>query len=85
MSSGANCWNKILVGIDIDINCRKLMLPILKNAGVYTLMFSNLKSELEEKLNLQQNDDDLILIGCKHVSFQIINTDKTKSKESKIY
>lgn len=86
MSSGMQTAGiKILAGIDIDNNCRETYVANIKNAEfIHADVFQLEESKLEEKLNLQKNDDDLILIGCSPCQFwSIINTDKTKSKESK--
>jgi len=76
---------EILAGIDFDQNCRATYEANIKGAEfIHADVFDLLESELENKLSLKKNDDELILIGCSPCQFwSIINTDKTKSKKSK--
>lgn len=76
---------KILAGIDVDITCKETYKANIKGAEfIHADVFKYAETDLEKKLNLQKNDDDLILIGCSPCQFwSIINTDKNKSKESK--
>ncbi len=76
---------KILAGIDFDINCKATYEANIKNAEfIHVDVFDLKEKELEEKLALNKNDDQLILIGCSPCQFwSIINTDKTKSTKSK--
>ncbi|ANO48460.1 DNA-cytosine methyltransferase [Flavobacterium columnare] len=86
MSSGmANAGIKILAGIDYDISCKETYEANIKGAEfIHANVFHYQVEELENKLNLQKNDDDLILIGCSPCQYwSIINTDKKKSAETK--
>lgn len=76
---------KVLCGIDNDANCKETYEANIKGAEfILADVFSLKEKELEEKLSLKKNDDELILIGCSPCQFwSIINTDKKKSKESK--
>ena len=76
---------KVLGGIDIDPDCEKTYTsnnPGSKfiQADIKGLAFST----LEEELGIARDDDDLIFIGCSPCQFWTrINTDKTKSKETR--
>ena len=76
---------QILAGIDFDISCKTTYESNISGAEFIHADVSNLKEqELEEKLSLKKNDDELILIGCSPCQFwSIINTNKTKSAKSK--
>lgn len=76
---------KILAGIDIDSDCELTYKANINNAEFIHADVFDLKEEyLEQKLNLNRNDDNLILIGCSPCQFwSIINTDKSKSEKSK--
>lgn len=76
---------KILAGIDFDVNCKATYEANIKGAEfIHADVFELKEQELEKKLSLKKDDDDLILIGCSPCQFwSIINTDKTKSKKSK--
>lgn len=76
---------KILAGIDYDISCKETYKANIKDAEfIHANVFNYREEELENKLNIQKNDDDLILIGCSPCQYwSIINTDKKKSSESK--
>jgi len=76
---------QILAGIDFDKNCEETYKANIIGAEFIQADVSELKvSDLEEKLSLQKNDDDLVLIGCSPCQFwSIIHTDKTKSAKSK--
>lgn len=76
---------KILAGIDNDLNCKETYEANIKGAKFINADVFELKEkDLEKKLNLKTNDDNLLLIGCSPCQFwSIINTDKKKSKESK--
>lgn len=75
----------IIAGIDFDKNCEETYKANIKNADFILADVFNLKeSELEKKISLKKNDDNLILIGCSPCQFwSIINTDREKSKKSK--
>lgn len=75
---------KVLAGIDNDTNCEQTYKANIKDAKFINADVFELKEEdLETKLNLEQNDDNLLMIGCSPCQFwSIINTDKEKSKKS---
>lgn len=86
MSSGMlNSGIKVLAGIDVDNTCKETYEANIKGAKFINADVFKLKeTELEQRLNLKKNDDDLVLIGCSPCQFwSIINTDKNKSRESK--
>ncbi|MDG2431088.1 DNA cytosine methyltransferase [Flavobacterium sp.] len=74
----------VLAGIDYEPNCKKTYEDNITGAQfIQADVFELEEQELEDKLNLTKNDDDLILIGCSPCQFwSIINTDKTKSTKS---
>ncbi len=76
---------KVLAGIDNDKNCEETYKENIKGAKfIHANVFELKEQDLESKLNLKPNDDNLLLIGCSPCQFwSIINTDKEKSKESK--
>lgn len=76
---------EILAGIDFDESCRATYEANIKNAEfIHADVFDLKEYELEKKLQLNRNDDNLILIGCSPCQFwSIINTYKTKSAKSK--
>nr|WP_320020532.1 DNA cytosine methyltransferase [uncultured Draconibacterium sp.] len=75
---------KVLAGIDYDSNCEETYKANIKGAKFIKADVFNLKEQvLQETLKLQQDDDNLLLIGCSPCQFwSIINTDKEKSKKS---
>lgn len=76
---------QILAGIDYDNTCRETYETNITGAEfIHADVFDYKEIQLEKKLNLKKNDDDLILIGCSPCQFwSIINTDKLKSTKSK--
>lgn len=76
---------KVLAGIDYEENCRATYEANIEGAEfIKADVFKLTEKELETKLDLQKNDDNLLLIGCSPCQFwSIINTDKSKSKKSK--
>lgn len=76
---------EILAGIDFDENCKMTYEANINGAKfIHADVFDLKEKELEEKLFLRKNDDELVLIGCSPCQFwSIINTDKTKSAKSK--
>ncbi len=76
---------KVLAGIDYEENCRATYKANVKGAEfIKADVFKLKEKKLQETLDLKQNDDDLLLIGCSPCQFwSIINTDKKKSRESK--
>lgn len=76
---------QVLAGIDYEENCRETYeANIGKGKFIKADVFKLEEKELEQKLDLKRNDDDLLLIGCSPCQFwSIINTDKNKSQKSK--
>lgn len=76
---------KILAGIDYEPACKETYEANIKDAEfILADVFNLTAKDLQNKLNLKRNDDDLILIGCSPCQFwSIINTDKNKSEKSK--
>src|SRR5690606_6191625 len=76
---------QILAGIDMDESCKETYESNIKGAEFIPADVFDLKEqELENKLSLKKNDDELVLIGCSPCQFwSIIYTDKKKSKKSK--
>src|SRR5690554_2106497 len=76
---------QIIAGIDFDEDCKKTYEANIKGAEfIHADVFNLKEEELEEKLSLKKNDDELVLIGCSPCQFwSIIKTDKKKSKKSK--
>lgn len=74
----------VLAGIDYEPNCKETYEDNITGAEfIQADVFELKEEELETRLNLERNDDDLILIGCSPCQFwSIINTDKTKSTKS---
>ncbi len=75
----------VLAGIDFDESCKETYESNIKGAEfIHADVFKLQVEDLEQKLSLKQNDDELVLIGCSPCQFwSIINTDKTKSSKSK--
>ncbi len=75
----------LLAGIDHEPLCKETYEANVKGAKFIKADVFKLKEDnLENELNLTKNDDNLILIGCSPCQFwSIINTDKSKSKQSK--
>lgn len=76
---------KVLAGIDYEENCRATYEANIKKAQfIKADVFELKEEELENKLRLKRDDDELLLIGCSPCQFwSIINTDKNKSQKSK--
>jgi DNA (cytosine-5)-methyltransferase 1 len=76
---------EVLAGIDYEPACKETYEANITGAEFIEANVFNLKeTDLEKRLNLQRNDNDLLLIGCSPCQFwSIINTDKKKSSESK--
>jgi DNA (cytosine-5)-methyltransferase 1 len=74
----------VLAGIDNEENCRDTYnVNIGQDKFIKADVFELKEEELETKLNLNKNDDDLILIGCSPCQFwSIINTKRDKSTKS---
>jgi len=75
----------VLAGIDYEERCKKTYEANVKGAKfIKADVFELKEEELESKLKLNRNDDELLLIGCSPCQFwSIINTDKKKSEKSK--
>lgn len=75
----------ILAGIDYDETCRETYEANIEGAEfIHANVFELQEAELQQRLNLQRNDDNLILIGCSPCQFwSIIPTKKEKSEVSK--
>ena len=75
----------VVAGIDNDISCKDTYEK--NNPGsefIFADVFKLKEKELEKKLKLKKNDNNLVLIGCSPCQFwSIIRTDRTKSKRSK--
>lgn len=76
---------QILAGIDFDKNCKETYEANIEGAEfVHADVFDLKETELENRLSLKRNDDELVLIGCSPCQFwSIINTNKAKSEKSK--
>ena len=76
---------KVLAGIDYEPSCEETYKANVKDAEfILANVFDLSEKELQKRLKLTKNDDDLILIGCSPCQFwSIINTDRNRSEESK--
>ncbi|MEL4308942.1 DNA cytosine methyltransferase [Joostella sp. CR20] len=76
---------QIVAGIDFDKNCKQTYeANIGKGKFIHEDVCKLKEEQIEEKLSLKKDDDNLILIGCSPCQYwSIINTDKKKSKKSK--
>ncbi|MCB9261791.1 MAG: DNA cytosine methyltransferase [Flavobacteriales bacterium] len=76
---------QVIAGIDFDESCKETYESNIRGAEfIHADVFELKEEELENKLTLKKNDDQLVLIGCSPCQFwSIINTDKTKSSKSK--
>lgn len=76
---------KVLAGIDFEKSCKETYEANIIGAQFLLEDVFNLRErDLETRLGLERNDDDLILIGCSPCQFwSIINTDRSKSQQSK--
>jgi len=76
---------KVLAGIDNESRCKETYEANIQGAQfILANVFDLKEKELQKKLGLKKFDKDLILIGCSPCQFwSIINTDKSKSEESK--
>lgn len=75
----------VIAGIDFDKTCKETYESNITGAQfIHADVFELKEEELEAKLKLSRNDDNLLLIGCSPCQFwSIIQTDKTKSSKSK--
>ena len=76
---------EVIAGIDFDISCKETYeANIGENKFIHADVFELKEEELEKKLNIKKNDDNLLLIGCSPCQFwSIINTSREKSSKSK--
>jgi len=76
---------KVLAGIDYEAKCKATFEANINGAQfIQADVFELDEYVLKQQLNLQQNDNNLILIGCSPCQYwSVINTDKNKSKKSK--
>lgn len=76
---------QVLAGIDYEEKCESTYKANIKGAQfIQADVFRLKETELQKKLRLKKNDDNLILIGCSPCQYwSIINTDKNKSLKSK--
>jgi DNA-cytosine methyltransferase len=76
---------QVLAGIDFEPNCKKTYEANVTDAEfILADVFELKEKDLEKRLNIKKNDDNLIMIGCSPCQFwSIINTDKNKSQKSK--
>ena len=77
---------KVLGGIDIDIACKETYEKNNEGSNFIHADISKLTFvQLQEKLNIGVNDDNLIFVGCSPCQYYtIINTSKEKSARSKL-
>lgn len=75
----------VIAGIDYEPACKQTYEENIYGAQfIEADVFKLKETDLQERLQLKRNDDNLLLIGCSPCQFwSIINTDKKKSKESK--
>lgn len=76
---------EIIAGIDFDINCKETYeANIGEDKFIHADVFGLAEKDLQKRLSLNKNDDNLLLIGCSPCQFwSIIKTSKDKSKKSK--
>lgn len=75
----------VIAGIDNDPECKDTYEVNNPNAKfILADVFELKENELEKKLKLRKNDNDLILIGCSPCQFwSVIRTNKVKAEKSK--
>jgi len=75
----------VIAGLDFDPDCKETYEK--NNPGsefILSDIFELKETELEQKLVLKKNDDNLLLIGCSPCQYwSIIQTSKKKSEQSK--
>ncbi|MBE8721186.1 DNA cytosine methyltransferase [Sphingobacterium pedocola] len=76
---------EVIGGVDFDITCKETYEANIEGSRfIHADVFNLKEADLERKLKLKRNDDNLLLIGCSPCQFwSIIPTDKKKSSESK--
>ena len=73
----------ILAGIDFDKKCEETYKANIKGAEfIHADVFELKESELEEKLLLKKDDDNLLLIGCSPCQFWSIIYTREKGKRA---
>jgi len=76
---------EVLAGIDIDEECKETYET--NNTGSQFIL-ADIKAltcgELKEKTRIEENDDNLVFIGCSPCQYwSIMNTDRKRSRETK--
>lgn len=76
---------EVIAGVDFDISCKETYEANIKGSKfIHADVFELKEKDLEKKLKLKRNDDNLLLIGCSPCQFwSIINTSREKSSKSK--
>lgn len=76
---------EVVGGVDFDITCKETYEANIKGSKfIHADVFELKENDLEKKLELKRNDDNLLLIGCSPCQFwSIINTSREKSSKSK--
>lgn len=76
---------EVLAGIDIDESCKETYEYNNKGSKFITANIKNLTfDELEDEIEIKQNDDDLLFIGCSPCQYwSVIRTQRNKSSETK--
>ncbi|MDR0982829.1 MAG: DNA cytosine methyltransferase [Culturomica sp.] len=74
----------VIAGIDFDKNCEETYKANIKGAEfIHADVFELKESELEERLSLKKNDDNLVLIGCSPCQFWSIIYTKDKGERAR--
>jgi DNA (cytosine-5)-methyltransferase 1 len=74
---------KILAGIDFDKNCKETYKANIRDAEfILADVFELKESELEKKLSLKKNDDNLVFIGCSPCQYWSIIYTKEKGERA---
>jgi len=75
----------VIAGIDVDLKCKETYEANIPSSKFISADITKLKAEqLQDEVDIQKNDDNMIFIGCSPCQYwTIINTDKSKSTESK--
>lgn len=76
---------EVIAGVDNEISCKETYEANISGAEfIHADIFELEAKDLQNKLNLEKNDDHLVLIGCSPCQYwSIINTSKKKSEKSK--
>jgi len=80
-----NAGVRVLAGVDIDKECQKTYLENNKSSKYICEDIKEMSVQaLADYVNISQNDDKLIFIGCSPCQYwSVISTNKTKSEETK--